>query len=167
MHDISGSGSPLDGTHIFDAGAFWHFIGLGFTELYAKQSDRADVSGLGYEFTFRLAKHASEPIPPTWPIDLMNGLGRPAMRGELEYGAGHTVKTGPLAADGDGARYVGVIVTNDPELVAIDTPNGRVAFLQLVLVEHDQLVRAQHGNAAVVLAEIADHNPRFVARVEP
>jgi hypothetical protein len=165
MHDLSGKANPLDGVHVFDAGSFWHYIGLGLTELYGKESKRREVSGLGYELTFRLGKQPGESLPPVWPLDLLNGLGRPAMLGKLVLDAGHTLQTGPLAAEGDGEQYVGVLVHEDPALPAIETPNGRVRFLQLVPVDAETLARAKGGNAEVTLAELARRDPELVLRL--
>lgn len=165
MHDLSGEANPLDGVHVFDAGTFWHYIGLGLTELYGKESDRTSVSGLGYELTFRLGKSAPGEDPPRWPVDLLNGLGRPAMLGELVLDAGHTVRTGPLAAEGAGARYVGVLVHEDPALPPLVSAHGRVKFLQLVPVDAETLARAANGNAPEVLSVLAAADPDLVMRL--
>ena len=165
IHDLSGRANPLDGVHVFDAETNWHYVGLGLTELYGKESNRPDVSGLGYELTFRLGKRENETLPPVWPVDLMNGLGRPAMLGKVVLDVGDTIKTGPLAAEGDGQKYVGVLVAEDPSLPGIDTPHGRMKFLQLVPVDAQTLARAQDGNAAAVLAELALQDPDLVFRL--
>ena len=48
--------NPLDGISIYDAGAFWHYVGFGLTELYAKSSSAPQTSGCGYELTARVRK---------------------------------------------------------------------------------------------------------------
>src|SRR5262245_58672455 len=45
--------------------AHWHFVTYGFSELYAKESDDPEVSGWGFELTFRLARGREE-LPPNW-----------------------------------------------------------------------------------------------------
>jgi suppressor of fused-like protein len=138
MHDLSGKANPLDGVHVFDAGTFWHFVGLGFSELYGKDSDDPAVSGLGYEFTFRFVKQPEHALPPIWPVNVMNQLGRPA------------------------STYAGIIFDEDPGLPAIETAHGRLRFLQLVAVDAATLARAGGGNPHVVLAELAARDPALV-----
>ncbi len=38
----------------------WHFVTYGFTELWGKESEDAEVSGFGFELTFRLARAEDE-----------------------------------------------------------------------------------------------------------
>lgn len=165
VFDLSGKANPLDGAHIFDGGAFWHYVGLGLSELYQKD-ERSDpgVSGLGYELTFRLIKDATESMPPTWPVDVMNGLGRPAMRGEIHFEPGHTIEIGSLGTNSDGSpsRYTGVVLCDDPGLPPIDTPHGAVRFLQIVPVDAATLTRARGGNGLAVIAELQATDPSLI-----
>lgn len=168
MHDISGTANPLDGVHVLDGSQFWHYVGLGLTELYGKDSSDEKVSGLGYELTMRVEKpvDGGDNMPPIWPVDLLNGLGRPAMLGDLVYASGHTVKTGPLGKTGSAAAYVGVIFCDDAAFPTIDTPYGRVSFLQVVPVQADELARAQNGRGMAVVAELRQANPDLAFRGE-
>jgi hypothetical protein len=58
-----------------------------------------------------------------------------------------------------------VLVHEDPSLPVIETPNGRVKFLQLVPVDAETLARAKGGNAEVTLAELARRDPELVLRL--
>src|SRR5438445_1823446 len=54
----------------------WHFITYGFSELWAKESTDPDVSGFGFELTFRVTCKAREAKPPNWALNFLQNLGR-------------------------------------------------------------------------------------------
>ncbi len=52
-------GDPLDGVEIWKSEhsiPHWHYVTYGFTELYEKKSEDPEVSGYGFELTFRLKR---------------------------------------------------------------------------------------------------------------
>ena len=55
-----GGKDPLDGISIYDGGSYWHFVSFGQTEIYKKETDTPDISGYGYELTFKLKKDEYE-----------------------------------------------------------------------------------------------------------
>ena len=57
---VLGGKDPLDGISIYDGGSFWHFVSFGQTELYEKETETPDISGYGYELTFKLKKDEDE-----------------------------------------------------------------------------------------------------------
>jgi hypothetical protein len=67
MHDLSENAAAFDGVSAYDAGDHWHFVTYGLTELYGKENKNSDVSGFGYEFTFKLPKVSD--APPPWASD--------------------------------------------------------------------------------------------------
>lgn len=77
--------------------AHWHYVTYGFTELGEKNSPNPDVSGFGFELTFRLKKTPQEikaeaeqlkkdggkrfenqgvAYVPKWPVNMLQNLGR-------------------------------------------------------------------------------------------
>ena len=63
-----GGNDPLDGVEIWKSEKgmpHWHYVTYGFTELYDKESDDPQVSGYGFELTFRL-KRGNEEEPPVY-----------------------------------------------------------------------------------------------------
>lgn len=73
-----GGNDPLDGVEIWKSEKgmpHWHYVTYGFTELYDKESDDPQVSGYGFELTFRL-KRGNEEEPPVWPVNLLQNLAR-------------------------------------------------------------------------------------------
>src|SRR5579884_4223990 len=57
IHGISAYKNDAPASH-------WHFVTYGFSELWAKESDDPDVSGFGFELTFRLARKVKDKKPP-------------------------------------------------------------------------------------------------------
>jgi|SRR5688572_3725034 suppressor of fused len=171
MHDLSESAAAFDGVSAYDAGDHWHLVTYGLTELYGKENKNSDVSGFGYELTFKLPKVSG--APPPWAFDFLEAIGKQVWKG-AEFAAGHTIKTGPL--DGKpGTRETAVLVVRDPLAPhPIETPNGRVELLLLLGVEDEyrQRVLAAHdsGNApsgweASVVGELSTENPNLVTPI--
>src|SRR5215467_4168257 len=71
-----GGPDPLPGLsaylHEDESGvAHWHFVSFGMSELYEKESEEPDISGWGFEFTFRLKAKAGQTEPPKWPLGFL------------------------------------------------------------------------------------------------
>jgi hypothetical protein len=153
--------NPLEAVALYDPGPFWHFVSFGMSALYAKESD-GDWSGFGYEFTFRIGKEVSNK-PPLWPVEIMVRLAKAAYQGE-DFAPGHTIKTGPI--DGQkGTNLTALLVTLDPALKVLETPNGKVALLLLVGIEDQVRERAVAGGVEAILAELSSKNPALVTRL--
>jgi len=159
-----GGPDPLDGLSAHRADGpppHWHFVGFGLSELWEKESDDPSVSGWGIELTFRLRRAADEERPPTWPLTVLQDLARYiyASHNVLRPGD-HTAFDGPIA-DGDTA-LTAFLFAADPELGTIDTPNGRVTFVQLVGVHDDEYRLAMEWDTHGVLELLARREPRLV-----
>ncbi|WP_405178535.1 suppressor of fused domain protein [Nocardia sp. NBC_01377] len=161
-----GGPDALDGVSAYprtDPVPHWHYVGYGMTELYEKEWDDPEESGWGFEFTFRLARAARDTAAPRWPVDLMQNLAHYVYQSGEWFTPGHTVKTnGPLAPElADSAiRAAGFVV--DPELGPIDTPFGRVSFLQIVGLTMPEYRTARGGKLLAMLAGLADRLPLYV-----
>ena len=107
---VLGGKDPLDGISIYDGGSYWHFVSFGQTEIYEKETDTPDVSGYGYELTFKLKKDEYEDEE----AELRNICGIPGIDARQK------------------SNLTGFITVKDPTVETIDTPNGRVEFLELV-----------------------------------
>jgi hypothetical protein len=117
----------------------WHFVTYGFSELYAKESDDPAVSGWGFELTFRLMRGENESQPPAFAINFLMNLGRYVRRSRNPFGTGHYMDlNGPIGVGADTAIRA-IAFVEDPQLGAIDTPNGRVQFLQVVGITTDEM----------------------------
>lgn len=168
-----GGPDPLDGFSLFgraDPEPHLHYVSYGMSELYyAEEAAGGGSSGWGFEFSFRLrlAEEAPEE-PPNWPRNLMQNLARYAHQSARGFGPLHFIHAnGPIKAESDTA-LVGLLFVEDPELGAIDTPHGRVAFLQMVgLTEREirGLIDQRVGPEALA-AWLAEGNPLLITDLE-
>ena len=158
MHDLNNPPeNPLEGVNIYDAGTFWHYVGLGLSDLFAKES-KGEWSGFGYELTLRVKKQEGEAEPPFWPINLLFNLARIPFTGK-HLASGHTLKTGPLDIDSD-SKTTALLVLRDPAFEVLETPHGKLEFLLLLGVEGSVREQVLERGFAPVLEELQRVNPQ-------
>ena len=137
-----GGEDPLDGVSIYDCEEqqfHRHLISYGMSELYFDpESAQADFSKWGFEFTCRIAPVADDKNQnganhePIWVINVMNNLARYVFDSGKWFEPYHFIPAnGPVRLDTDTA-IVGIAFAPDPKLPEMDTPNGKVQFLQMV-----------------------------------
>ena len=79
------------------------------------------------------------PHEPFWAISLMQNLAKYVYNSKKWFEAYHFIPTNsPLRLNTD-TKLVGVVFAPDPVLGGIDTPNGRVEFLQMVGITQREL----------------------------
>src|SRR5262249_40790559 len=100
-----GGPDPIHGISAYknlDPVPYWHFITYGFTELWAKETNDPDVSGYGFELTFRLTCKAKDKKPPNWAFSFLQNLGRYVFETGNTFGPGHTLPlNGPIEQGAD------------------------------------------------------------------
>jgi hypothetical protein len=129
----------------------WHFVTYGFTDLWAKESSDPDVSGFGFELTFRLTCPARAKVPPNWARNFLQNLGRYVFETGNTFGGGHTMPLhGPIEQGSSTLLHAASFIT-DPQLPRVATPNGRVDFLQVVGLTMDELRAVSSWNAVAFL----------------
>jgi hypothetical protein len=143
----------------------WHFVTYGFSELYEKESDDPRSSGYGFELTFRLVDDPlvgnADAEPPMWAIGFLQNLARYVFKSGNVFEAGHYMDlNGPIALGHDTAIR-SIVFAQDPELAPIDTPNGRVEFLQVIGLTLDEQAACKRWNTLGVLAEMASSLPLY------
>lgn len=148
-----GGPDPIHGISIYKNAkpAHWHFVTYGFSELWEKESTDPDVSGYGFEMTFRLACDAKAKKPPNWALKFLQNLGRYVFETGNTFGVGHTMPLNGPIAQGDNTLIHAVTFCHDPQLPPMDTPNGRVEFLQIVGLTMDELDAISSWNASAFL----------------
>lgn len=164
-----GGPDPLDGVSVYASASFgvphWHYVSYGLTELYEKESEHAEVSGWGFELTFRLRRpqgEAADADPPIWPINLMQNLARYVFDSGATLDPGdHMDANGPIMRDSDTALSA-LLFVEDPELPKQATPHGAMQFVQIVGVTPEELASAQSWNTRGMLALLAKAHPGFV-----
>jgi len=110
----------------------FHYISLGFSDLYYNEElvDN-EVSGFGFELTFRHLPVEGDQEKPIWPVNMLQNIARYVFDSGNTFGDYHTISAnGPLRSGTDTAITAMVFYT-DPELQKIDTPHGEVNFLQI------------------------------------
>jgi len=159
-----GGPDPLDGLSAHRAAGpppHWHYVSYGLSELWDKESDDPALSGWGIELTFRLLRPAAEEAAPSWPLTVLQDLARYVYKSHSVLQPGdHTSFDGPIA-DGD-TTLTAFLFAEDPELGTIETPNGRVTFVQLVGVHDDEYRLATEWDTHGVLELLARQDPRLV-----
>jgi hypothetical protein len=129
----------------------WHLVTYGFSELWAKESGDPDVSGFGFELTFRLVCPAKQKTPPHWARNFLQNLGRYVFETGNAFGVGHTMPLNGPIEHGSSTLLHAASFIHDPQLPPMTTPNGRVEFLQVVGLTMDELQAISSWNATAFL----------------
>lgn len=157
-----GGQDPLDGISVYAREDHWHFVSYGMSELYEKESTNSDVSGWGFEFTFRLARGSDEE-PPVWALNFLQNLARYVFGTSNSFSPGdHVNLNGPISVANSETRIRAITFVDDPELGVIDTPHGRLRFLQIVGLTFDEYSVIEQWDAQRLLDALAPHMPLFV-----
>nr|WP_255216319.1 suppressor of fused domain protein [Pseudenhygromyxa sp. WMMC2535] len=130
------------------APAGWLYVSYGLSELFDKSAPDPDLSGFGFELSFRLPADNPDGSlnehPPLWPLKLMQALGHHALSTGGGFDSGHILDLGaplvPPGSDGpDDCKLSALVCVPDPALGKIDTINGSLLFLRLIAVTADEL----------------------------
>jgi suppressor of fused-like protein len=158
-----GGEDPLDAIGVWrraEPVPHWHFVSFGLTDLYAKKSASA-ASGYGFELTLRVAAEPDALEPPLWPMHLLQSLARYVYRTGHGFHDGHRMSAnGPITL-GAPSALCSMAFTFDRELPAIDTPNGSVAFLQVVGITLDEEAVAHKWDTRKMLATLLPFMPLY------
>lgn len=159
---------PLDGISAWkrlEPVPHWHFVSYGLSELYDKASDNPALSGYGFELTFRLACDPDEVDPPAWAFSLFQNLARYVFQSGNVFEDGHWMNlNGPIALGSD--TLIGSLAfVLDPEVPPIDTPHGRVAFIQLVGLTVDEEAAGKRWDARKMLDTLLPHMPLWITDI--
>ena len=147
------------------ASPHWHYVTYGFSELYEKETDDPAVSGYGFELTFRL-KRGEEEQPPVWPMNLLQNLARYVFTSGNVFGPGHHMNAnGPIALETD-TQLTALGFCTDPELGELDTPNGRLTFLQVVGLTADEMEGMICWDGEKFLTELERHLPLCITDLD-
>lgn len=158
-----GGPDPIDGISLYECrdgrSPHLHFVTYGYSSLYYDEdSAGGEFSRFGFEMTFRLASPLPPPEPPMWACNLLQNLARYVFKSGRWFEPGHYCPAnGPLKL-GDPTALVGVAFALDPTLAPIDTPHGRVEFVQAFGITGGELARMKADSASV--ATILDAHRR-------
>jgi hypothetical protein len=161
LSSFLGGKDPLHGISAYAVDApvrHWHFISYGFSELYEKEWENPAVSGFGFEVTLRLARN-DEAEPPGWALNFLQNLARYVFQTGNGFEPGHHVDlNGPIAL-GSPTKIKAIAFMEDPQLGTMETPNGRVQFLQIVGITLDELRAIKRWDTKKFLESTRDALP--------
>ncbi|MGH6614952.1 suppressor of fused domain protein [Sphingomonas sp.] len=163
-----GGQDPLDGISAWkrlEPVPHWHFVSYGLSELYEKTSDDPEHSGYGFELTFRLACDPAEEDPPIWAFSLLQNLARYVFESGNVFADGQWMNlNGPIELESE-TLICSLAFLNDPEVPAIDTPHGRVAFIQIVGQTLDEEAAGKRWRTRKLYEMFLPHLPLWVTDV--
>lgn len=137
-----GGQDPLDGLSAYKAetpSPHWHIVTFGFSELYEKESGDTEYSGYGFELSFRVTRSKDEEEPPAWALNLLQNMGRYVFSSNNVFASGDYLDAnGPICLGAD-TELTALAFIPDSELGTLQTPNGRVEFLQMAGITEDEL----------------------------
>jgi hypothetical protein len=164
-----GGPDPLDGISAFechDGGIdHLHFVTYGYTTLfYDEEAVGGDFSRYGFEMTFRLASKLPPAEEPTWVCNLLQNIARYVFDSGKWFEQYHWIPTnGPIRADYD-TDIVGLAFVNDPTLAPVDSPHGRVEFIQAFGITQSELdsFKSRKQTAEALIEHHRKTNPLLV-----
>lgn len=138
-----GGDNPLNAVRVYESKDAWHFVTYGLSELYEKFTDDKSKSGFGMEFTLRLKKVEYRDLEAEMKciVGILKTLALETFeKGEI-FSPYEFVYTGQeFGFDVEGiSDLTGFITIPDMLVHPIDTPNGRVEFVEFVGVTNAEL----------------------------
>ena len=132
---MMGGPDPLDGISAYqcsDGGVdHLHFCTYGYTSLYYdEEAVDGEYSRFGFEMTFRLASSLPPAEDPIWVCGLLQSLARYVFQTEKWFSNYHWIPTNSPIRKDYPTDIVGLAFVTDPSLAPIDSPHGRVEFIQ-------------------------------------
>jgi suppressor of fused len=159
-----GGNDPIHGISVYlrsDPVPHFHFVTYGFSDLFQKETDDPEVSGFGFELTFRLARAADDEQVPPWTMDFLQNLGRYVFSTGNRFSAGHKMGlNAPIAKLP--TSITAVVFTDEPELGEIHSQFGKAKFLQIVGITDDEYRLIQEWSPTGLLEILKRRLPLLV-----
>ena len=148
-----GGNDPLDGISIYEGGEYWHFVTYGLSELYEKESENKDVSGYGMEFTLKLKKGfgIDEEAEIKGICNIFQMIARSTFQSGEVFNAYEYLYTGQTVGmdTQQKSMITGFITIPDTSVNSIDTPNGKVNFVEFIGVTDAELIKIKNHEMTV------------------
>lgn len=143
----------------------WHFVTFGLSELFEKVSEDAGRSGYGFELTLRVASDDAD-FPPVWPVGLLQSLAGYILQTGHPFAAGHTFNLQGPITDAAPTELTGLVFTPDRSVKTTSSPNGSVAFLQMVGLTEDERAAAKAWSTDGLLELLGARDPLLVTALD-
>ena len=163
-----GGKDPIDGISVYPSQQggikHLHYCTYGYSSLYYdEESVGSEFSRFGFEMTFRL----SSQLPPEeegWVFNLLQNLARYVFQTQNWFENNNWLDArGPLKGESS-MKLVGLTFSYDPELAPIDSPHGRVEFLQAfgITVEELEMLKNEVLSCDELLLQHRQVNPYLI-----
>ena len=148
-----GGPDPLDGISIYDGGDYWHFVTYGLSELYEKECDNKEWSGYGMEFTFKLKKdnYENEESEIKCICGVLQQIAKITFNNNEIFNPYEFLYTGQTQGI-DATRksnITGFITIPDTNFQTINTPNGKVTFVEFIGATNEELIALKNKEITV------------------
>jgi hypothetical protein len=129
-----GGNDPLDGISVYDGGEYYHFVTYGFSELYEKESENQEYSGYGFELTIKLKKSARVDEQELQSMaGILQTLAQYVFAENVVFRPYEHIYTGQEnGMDSAGTSAITGFITVPDQAGTMDTPNGKLEFVQLI-----------------------------------
>lgn len=152
---------PLTSVRIFQSRLgvpHWHYVSIGFSNLFGKSAPESGYSGYGFELTMRIEKDADDDSPPFWPVRVMQNLAEYVFRSGNYFEAGHHTACYEPLPEEPGITMAAIAFIEDSQLKPVDSISGRIEFLQMVGLTGDEYLWLQKWNTRGMLRILGEDN---------
>lgn len=148
-----GGNDPLDGISIYDGGDYWHFVTFGLSELYEKETDDMEYSGYGMEFTMKVKKdfYGDEEEELRGICGILQSIARITFQSGEIFDVNEYLYTGQTDGMdvGQESELTGFITVLDADAGEIQTPNGKVVFVEFIGATDAELIAIREKKMTV------------------
>lgn len=134
------------GISVYETDEYYHFVTFGLSELYEKESDDPEISGYGMEFTMKLKKSSIDPKEEDKELHCVCANFQKIAKVTFEHGevfnANEYIYTGQTSGIDlhQVSKLTGFILVEDTDIPSINTPNGKVNFVEFVGCTADEML---------------------------
>jgi hypothetical protein len=147
----------------------YHFISYGFSELfYDEQAVGQEYSKFGFELTFRIKPDSEDINSQAWVFSLMQNLSNYVFESGHYFDDYHYIPTNsPIRLESETDIRALIFVT-DSQLGEIETPHGKVKFLQMVGITQKEynLIKEQKLYRFELVENLRKNNPLLITDLE-
>ncbi len=169
VRHVLGGPDPLDGISVYRCaegdGGHLHYVTFGFSSLYYDEAAvNGPFSGLGFELTIRVLERDAPSDQPGWVCSLLQNLAKYIFKSNKWFEANQWLDArGPIRQNCD-TDIVGMIFVPDPVLKTIETPHGRLEFLQIAGITTPELALIRDGvqTPAAMVEELRRSSPLLI-----
>lgn len=136
----------------------WHYVTMGLSELYEKETEIEDISGFGIELSFRLLA-GNEKTPPVWVKHFLENLAVYVFESGESFKEHECLDAGGVICQDVATQLTAVAFIEDKHLRSIETPNGNLRFLQVIGLTNKELQIFSGNDYQKWLSKFLQNNP--------